>query len=251
MTGLLTVVGLGPGGTAHRTEAAVTAVRQAEVVLGYAPYLDGCADLLGPEQTVVRGRMTEEGLRAAQAVEFAATGRRVALVSSGDAGVYGMATLALSAVAELDPGTRPRVEVLPGVTAALAASAVAGAPLAHDFACLTLSSLLTPWAEVERRLRAVAAADLALALYNPRSNGREWQLDRAREVVLEHRPGATPVALVTDATRAEQRVALTTLDDMDCSSVGMTTTVLIGSSTTRRIGDWLVTPRSALPGSTT
>lgn len=245
MTGLLTVVGLGPGGVEHRTPAAADAVREADVVLGYAAYVDACADLVRPEQTVVRGKMTEESRRAEQAVELASAGQRVALVSSGDAGVYGMATLALSTAAAMDPSVRPEVKVLPGVTAALASSALAGAPLAHDFACLTLSNLLTPWEEVERRLRAIAAADLALALYNPRSAGRPWQLGRACEVLLEHRDPSTPVALVTDATRAGQQVELTTLGGMDCSTVGMTTTVLVGSSTTQRIGDWLVTPRSA------
>ncbi|AHH94829.1 precorrin-3B C(17)-methyltransferase [Kutzneria albida] len=245
MTGLLTVVGLGPGAAEHRTPAAAQAVREAEVVLGYSAYIDACADLLGAGQTVLRGRMTEESRRAEQAVALAAAGHRVALVSSGDAGVYGMATLALSTAAELPVARRPEVRVLPGVTAALASSALVGAPLAHDFACLTLSSLLTPWEEVERRLRAVAAADLALALYNPRSAGRTWQLDRAREVLLEHRGPGTQVALVTDAARPEQHVRLTTLGELDSSVVGMTTTVLVGASATRRLGDWLVTPRAA------
>ena len=245
MTGVLTVVGLGPGGAAHRTPAASESIANAEVVFGYSAYVDSVADVLRPGQTVVPGRMTEEELRAEQAVAAAAEGRRVVLVSSGDAGVYGMATLALSKACAMEQSARPEVIVLPGVTAALAASALVGAPLAHDFACLTLSDLLTPWEEVERRLRAVAAADLAIALYNPRSKGRPWQLDRAREVLLEVRAPETPVALVTDVTRAGERAELTTLINLDCTKVGMTTTVLIGASTTQRLGDWLVTPRSA------
>jgi precorrin-3B C17-methyltransferase len=226
-----------------------TAIADAEAVYGYSAYIDACEDVLRPDQVVVRGRMTEEKLRAEQAVDAAAGGRRVVLVSSGDAGVYGMATLALSNAYEIEEAVRPAVHVLPGVTAALAASALVGAPLAHDFACLTLSDLLTPWEEVERRLRAVAEADLAIALYNPRSKGRPWQLGRAREVLLERRAPETPVALVTDIARDGQRVALTSLADLDCDEVGMTTTVLIGSSTTLRFGDWLVTPRSASPRS--
>lgn len=245
MTGVLTIVGLGPGDARHRTPAATEAIADAEAVYGYSAYIDACADILHADQLVVRGRMTEEKLRAEQAVEAAAGGRRVVLVSSGDAGVYGMATLALSNAYEIEETARPEVRVLPGVTAALAASALVGAPLAHDFACLTLSDLLTPWEEVERRLRAVADADLAIALYNPRSKGRPWQLDRAREVLLERRAPTTPVALVADIARDGQRVELTTLGDLDCDEVGMTTTVLVGSSTTRRFGDWLVTPRSA------
>ncbi|MEV6605537.1 precorrin-3B C(17)-methyltransferase [Kutzneria sp. NPDC051319] len=245
MTGVLTIVGLGPGDARHRTPAATEAIADAEAVYGYSAYIDACDDILRPDQFVVRGQMTEEKLRAEQAVEAAAGGRRVVLVSSGDAGVYGMATLALSNAYEIEESARPEVRVLPGVTAALAASALVGAPLAHDFACLTLSDLLTPWEEVERRLRAVAEADLAIALYNPRSKGRPWQLDRAREVLLERRAPTTPVALVADIARDGQRVELTTLADLDCDKVGMTTTVLIGSSSTRRFGDWLVTPRSA------
>jgi precorrin-3B C17-methyltransferase / cobalt-factor III methyltransferase len=245
MTGVLTVVGLGPGGAAHRTPAAAESIANAEVVFGYSAYVNSVADMLRPDQTVVPGRMTEEDLRAEQAVAAAAEGRRVVLMSSGDAGVYGMATLALSKACALEQSARPEVIVLPGVTAALAASALVGAPLAHDFACLTLSDLLTPWEEVERRLRAVAAADLAIALYNPRSKGRPWQLDRAREVLLELRAPQTPVALVTDVTRSGQRAELTTLVNIDSTKVGMTTTVLIGASTTQRFGDWLVTPRSA------
>ena len=153
MTGVLTIVGLGPGDARHRTPAATEAIADAEAVYGYAAYIDACEDILRADQLVVRGRMTEESLRAEQAVEAAAAGRRVVLVSSGDAGVYGMATLALSNACEIEENARPEVRVLPGVTAALAASALVGAPLAHDFACLTLSDLLTPWDEVERRLR--------------------------------------------------------------------------------------------------
>jgi precorrin-3B C17-methyltransferase len=245
MTGVLTIVGLGPGDARHRTPAATEAIADAEAVYGYSAYIDACDDVLRADQLIVRGRMTEEKLRAEQAVDAAAAGQRVVLMSSGDAGVYGMATLALSKAYEIEENARPEVRVLPGVTAALAASALVGAPLAHDFACLTLSDLLTPWEEVERRLRAVAEADLAIALYNPRSKGRPWQLDRAREVLLECRAPSTPVALVADIARDGQRVELTTIGELDCEKVGMTTTVLVGSSTTQRFGDWLVTPRSA------
>ncbi|RJQ78790.1 precorrin-3B C(17)-methyltransferase [Pseudonocardiaceae bacterium YIM PH 21723] len=242
--GTLTVVGLGPGNTSQRTPAAAQAIAEADVVIGYSSYVDACADLLGAHQTVIRARMTEEAERAEQAVNAAMAEHRVVLVSSGDAGVYGMATLALQKVTELPEDTRPQVKVLPGITAALAASALVGAPLAHDFATLTLSDILNPWHEIERRLRAVAVADLALALYNPRSATRDWQLSRAREVLLEYRPADTPVALVTDAERPDQRIVLTTLSDMDVTLVDMRTIVLVGSSTTVRSGQWLFTPRT-------
>ncbi|MGH3834421.1 MAG: precorrin-3B C(17)-methyltransferase [Pseudonocardiaceae bacterium] len=244
MTGTLTVVGLGPGGPAHRTHAAEDAVRDAQVVIGYGSYLAACADLTGSHQTLVPGAMGAEEQRAAEAVHAAADGARVTLVSSGDAGIYGMASLALTTAAALPAQRRPAVRVVPGVTAAVAAGALLGAPLARDFACISLSDLLAPWDTVEARLRAVAAADLVLALYNPRSAGRPWQLGRALQVLAEHRPGETPVGLVTDAGRDGERVALTTLAELDPSRAGMRTVVIIGSSQTTRIGDWLVTARS-------
>ena len=244
VTGTLTVVGLGPGGPAHRTHAAEDAVRDADVVVGYGPYLAACADLTGPHQTLVPGAMGAEEQRAVDAVHAAADGVRVTLVSSGDAGIYGMAALALTTVAAMPAQRRPAVQVVPGVTAAVAAGALLGAPLARDFACVSLSDLLCPWESVEARLRAVAAADLVLALYNPRSAGRPWQLGRALQVLAEHRRGETPVGLVTDAGRDGERVELTTLAELDPSRTGMRTMIIIGSSGTTRIGDWLVTARS-------
>jgi precorrin-3B C17-methyltransferase len=243
VTGSLIVVGLGPGGPAHRTRAAEDAVRDAEVVLGYRGYLGACTDLTGPHQTLLPGAMGAEEQRAADAVHAAADGARVALVSSGDAGIYGMASLALTIAAALPASRRPVVRVVPGVTAATAAAALLGAPLARDFACLTLSDLLAPWEAVEARLRAVAAADLVLALYNPRSSGRPWQLGRARDVLAEYRPGDTPVGLVTDAGRDGERVQLATLATLDPSSAGMRTVVIVGASGTSRLEDWLVTAR--------
>ena len=244
VTGTLSIIGLGPGGAEHRTRAAEDAVRGAQLVVGYQAYVRACADLTGPHQRVVPSGIGAEQQRAQDAVRAAASGARVALVSSGDAGIYGMASLALTAAAELTPAQRPVVRVVPGITAAVAAAALLGAPLARDFACLTLSDVLAPWEVVEARLRAVAAADLVLALYNPRSRGRPWQLDRAREVLTEYRPGDTPVGLVTDAGRDSEQVGLTTLATLDPTEVGMHTVVIVGSASTNRLGDWLVTARS-------
>jgi precorrin-3B C17-methyltransferase len=240
VTGLLTIVGLGPGGPAHRTRAAEDAVRDAQVVLGYDAYLAACADLTGPHQSVVPSGIGTEQQRAEDAVRAAAGGARVALVSSGDAGIYGMASLALTTAAALPPTGRPSVRVVPGI----AAGALLGAPLARDFACLTLSDLLAPWEAVETRLRAVAAADLVLALYNPRSRGRSWQLHRARDVLAEYRPGNTPVGLVTDAGRDDERVELVTLATLNPARAGMHTVVIVGAAGTSRLGTWLVTARS-------
>jgi cobalt-precorrin 5A hydrolase / cobalt-factor III methyltransferase / precorrin-3B C17-methyltransferase len=238
--GHLRIVGLGPGTPALRTPAAETAVRHAQVVIGYAPYIDACADLLHPHHEVVRSPIGEEVVRAKQALAEAAGGREVALVCSGDPGVYAMASIALELAADA-PGVE--IETVPGVTAALAASAAVGAPLGHDFATISLSDLLTPWEAIEARLRAAAAADFALALYNPRSGRRTWQLDAARRILLEHRAPTTPVAVVTDATRADEHFEITTLAEIDPTIAGMTTCVLVGASTTRVVDGRVVTPR--------
>jgi len=238
--GHLRIVGLGPGTPALRTPAAETAVRHAQVVIGYAPYVDACADLLHPHHEVVRSPIGEEVVRAKQALAEAAGGREVALVCSGDPGVYAMASIALE-LADDAPGVE--IETVPGVTAALAASAAVGAPLGHDFATISLSDLLTPWEAIEARLRAAAAADFALALYNPRSGRRTWQLDAARRILLEHRAPTTPVAVVTDATRADEHFEITTLAEIDPTIAGMTTCVLVGASTTRVVDGRVVTPR--------
>jgi cobalt-precorrin 5A hydrolase/precorrin-3B C17-methyltransferase len=236
--GHLTLVGLGPGGVAHRTAAAERAVRQADVVIGYRAYLDQCADLLQARQSVVASPIGDEVVRAKTALAEAAGGQRVAVVCSGDAGIYGMASIVL----ELADGSVD-VEVVPGVTAALAAAAVLGAPLGHDHAAVSLSDLLTPWDVIERRLQALSEADFVVTLYNPRSRGRSWQLDAARQIFLSHRPATTPVGVVTDAGRPGQTVTLTTLGTLDAGTVGMTTCVVIGSTSTTVVAGRLVTPR--------
>jgi precorrin-3B C17-methyltransferase len=243
MTGTLCIVGLGPGGPAHRTAAAADAIAAADAVVGYARYVDQCADLLCDGQEVVRGRMGEEAERADEALERARAGARVALVSSGDAGVYGMAARTLARAAALPDDERPTVTVVPGVTAALAAGALLGAPLADDWAALSLSDLHVPWERVERRLEAVASAGLALALYNPRSRERKWQLDRALEVLRRHRAAQTAVGLVTDAGRPAQRVERTTLADLDPERVTMRTVVIVAGDSGTVEGPWVVAQR--------
>ena len=240
--GRLTLVGLGPGHPRHRTAAAELAVRRAEVVIGYGPYIDQAADLLPPAAEIVRSPIGDEVVRAKQAVAEAAAGRRVAVVCSGDAGIYAMASLALELAADdID------VDVVPGVTAALAAAAVLGAPLGHDHAVISLSDLLTPWEAIARRLRAAAEADLVVALYNPRSRGRPWQLGAARDILLAHRPADTPVGVVTDAARPGHRATITTLAGLDTDDVGMTSCVIVGASTTRVVNGRMVTPRGYAP----
>jgi cobalt-precorrin 5A hydrolase/precorrin-3B C17-methyltransferase len=181
----------------------------------------------------------------------------VALVCSGDPGIYAMASIAIERAAEVaDPAAVPGnaagpatgtpafdVEVLPGVSAGQAAAALLGAPLGHDHAVISLSDLLTPWAAIEARLAAAGSADLAVVLYNPRSRSRTWQLPAALQVLGRYRPPTTPVGLVTDAHRPGEQVRTATLADLDPAEVGMTTCVIVGSGTTRAVGDHLVTPR--------
>jgi precorrin-3B C17-methyltransferase len=233
----LAIVGLGPGAPEHRTAAAERAVREADVVCGYGPYVDQCADLLDGQE-VVRGRMGEEHERASEALARARHAR-VALVSSGDAGVHGMAarTLALAAGLEL------QVEVVPGVTAALAAAARLGAPLADDWATLSLSDLQLPWTTVQRRLSGVAAAGLALALYNPASRTRSFA--RALDVLLVHRAPDTAVAIATNVARAGETIATATLSTLDVSAVTMHSLVLVAGESGAWAGPWLVGTRGA------
>lgn len=240
--GSVAIVGLGPGASDHRTAAAARAVRHAEVVVGYSAYIALAQDLIGENQKIVRSDLGAEMDRARAALSHAATGRRVALVCSGDAGVYAMASPVLEIASEPEFGEID-VEIVPGVTAALAASALLGAPLGHDYATVSLSDLLTPWEVVESRLEAAAAADFAVVLYNPKSARRDWQLERARQILLAHRSPATPAGVVTDAGRPSQQVVQTTLGDLDAEAVTMTSCVIVGSSSTRMIAGRMVTPR--------
>jgi cobalt-precorrin 5A hydrolase/precorrin-3B C17-methyltransferase len=242
--GDLAVVGLGPGDPSLRTPAAAAAVRHADTVVGYGPYLDLAADLLEPRHAVVRFPIGAEAERCATALGRAARGERVALVCSGDPGVYAMASL----VCELAPAHGdPPVSIVPGVTAALAVAAVLGAPLGHDHAAVSLSDLLTPWAAIERRLEAVARADFVVSLYNPRSQRRKTQLEHALEILARHRPPPTPAAIVSDVGRPGQKVIRTTIDGLDPLDVDMLSLVVVGATSTRWIGDRMVTPRGYAP----
>ena len=238
-SGRVRVVGLGPGAAEHRTPAAVRAVRAADAVVGYGPYVDAVAPLLRPEQLVLRSAMGAEAERAGQACALAAAGWTVALVSSGDPGTFAMASVTLEVAAEAGVD----VEVVPGVTAASAGAAAVGAPLAGPYAALTLSDLLIPWATIEAQLRAAAGAGMALALFNPRSAGRPDHLARARDVLTDVLDPATPVAVVTDATGPGQDVVRTTLAGLDPTVAGMRSIVLVGTADTVAAGDRLVTRR--------
>ena len=237
--GAIAVVGLGPGGARHRTPAAAAAVRAADAVVGYGPYVDAAAPLLRPDQLVVRSTIGAEAARAGDAVALAAAGWRVAVVSSGDPGVFAMASVTLEEAA----ARGVPVEVVPGVTAASASAAAVGAPLAAAHAAVSLSDLLVPWAAVEAQLRAAAGSGMALALFNPRSAGRPDHLARAAAVLAEVLDGATPVAVVSDATGPGERVAVGRLDQLDPAGVGMRSLVLVGTADTAVVGGRVVTRR--------
>jgi precorrin-2 C(20)-methyltransferase len=237
--GKVWLVGLGPGDPRLLTAEARSALHQAEIIIGYEGYLQMLAPLsLQAElQGFPLGAETE---RAVQALELAGAGRRVALVSSGDAGVYGMASLLLESAENRQD---LEVEIVPGVTAATAAAALLGAPLGHDFACVSLSDLLTPWEVIERRLAAAGQSDYVIVLYNPASQRRTWQLPRARDLLLRYRRPETPVGLVEKAYRPGQRVRQTTLGQLTTDAIGMETLLIIGNSHTRLLHGRMITPR--------
>ena len=238
--GRLLVLGLGPGPDAWLTPEVATALGEVEHVYGYGPYVERVPPR--PGLTLHASGNTVELDRAREAFVTAATGAHVAIVSGGDAGVFGMAAAAYE-VADEFPAVG--VEVLPGLTAAQAVAARAGAPLGADYAVLSLSDRLKPWDLVERRLRAAAEADLVLAIYNPASRSRDWQVAAARDVLLEVRGPETVVVVGRDVGRAEESVVVTTLGELDPASVDMKTLLIIGSSATRVTGAGQVwTPRS-------
>ncbi|WP_050624694.1 precorrin-3B C(17)-methyltransferase [Clostridium phoceensis] len=236
---VLYVVGLGPGGSRWMTWEARAALEQAEVLCGYTVYLDLIRGEF-PDKEYFSTPMTQEIERCRAALERARSGRTTALVCSGDAGVYGMA----GPVLELAPQfPEVEIQVVPGVTAALAGAAVLGAPLMHDFAVLSLSDLLTPWEVIRRRLELAAQGDFVLCLYNPSSRRRRDHLRMACDIVLAHRGPETVCGWVRNAGRAQGEHQVLTLGELQEAQVDMFTTVFIGSAATRRIGDRMVTPR--------
>jgi precorrin-3B C17-methyltransferase len=240
--GRVLVVGLGPGDPALLTGQARAVLEAADIVVGYEAYVTQVR-AWRPHGDYRASPIGQERERARTAVALAAAGRTVALVSSGDAGVYGMASLALEELERWDGCSPPGLEVVPGVTALLAAGALLGAPLGMDFAAVSLSDLLVPWPTIARRLDAAAAADFVLALYNPASRERRWQLGEACGILARHRAEDTPVGLVREAYRPGQEVAVVPLSALATQAVDMLTIAIVGNSQTRRVGDRLLTPR--------
>lgn len=242
--GKIMLVGIGPGHYEHMTHRACAAIAEADVVVGYVTYIKLVADLLEGKEVIRKG-MTEELDRAVHALARAREGKKVALISSGDAGVYGMAgpTYEVLFQAGWTPESDVEVEIVPGTSAINACASLVGAPLTHDFCSISLSDLLTPWPAIARRLDAAAAADFVVALYNPKSGRRTQQIVQAQALFLRHRRPDTPVVVVKSAYRRRQNIEFTTLDKMSECDIGMLSTVLIGNSHTFVRDGLMVTPR--------
>ncbi|RJQ19393.1 MAG: precorrin-3B C(17)-methyltransferase [Nitrospiraceae bacterium] len=255
----LYIVGTGPGGIEYITPRAQEAIKESDVIVGYGTYLDLIEELIKNKEVVSTG-MTQEVDRCKKAVELALEGKTVSIISGGDPGIYAMAGLVFELLRT--QSTEPRaqtqnskdlslvtchsslsVEVIPGISALNACAARLGAPLMHDFASISLSDRLTPWEVIEKRLEAAAMADFVIALYNPRSKGRQGHINRAQEIILKYRSPNTPVGIVKGAMRENEDIVITNLQDMPAHDIDMQTTVIIGNSHTFSWGNFLITPR--------
>lgn len=239
--GHLIVAGIGPGSPEDITPAVVQAVKNSDAVIGYKYYFQFIEPYLKPGTECIDTGMKREKARARQAFELAEQGKTVCVISSGDAGIYGMAPLVYEMKRER--ASRVEIEVLPGISAFQKAASLLGAPIGHDFCVLSLSDLMTPWERIEKRIRAAAMADFVTAVYNPKSEGRYWQLYRLKEIFLEERAPKTPVGFVRQAGREEEAVTVATLEEFDPEQVDMFTVVLIGNSQSYRWEGKLITPR--------
>ncbi len=222
------------------TLAASEILTKAEIIIGYKTYLELIPEFLDGKE-VISSEMMKEVDRCRNALEIASTGKQVALVSGGDPGIYAMAGLVFELAKE--GAYACSIEIIPGLAAINSCAARLGAPLMHDFAAVSLSDLLTPWEVIEKRLEAVALADFVTAIYNPRSKRRTEQIVRAREIFLTHRDPKTPVGIVTAATRDNEKIVITTLQEMLEQEIGMQSTVIIGNSQTFTWNDLMITPR--------
>jgi len=243
-SGKIFLVGFGPGSAKTMTYGAREAIEQSDVVIGYSTYIKLVKDLLEGKEVIRKG-MTEEIDRCVEAYDQARLGKTVALISSGDIGVYGMAgpTYEVLLQSGWTPESDIKVEIVPGATALSACSSLVGAPLTHDFCSISLSDLLTPWPKIAKRISAAGESDFVIALYNPKSGRRTQQIVEAQRILLQYRKPETPVAIVKSAYRDLQDIQMTTLDKMSGHKIGMLSTVLIGNSTTFMQEGLMITPR--------
>lgn len=237
---MIYVVGIGPGSKDMMTIEAIKAIENADVIVGYKTYINLIDEFIEDKEVVSNG-MRQEIDRCKKAVEIAKEGKNVAVVSSGDAGIYGMAGLILELTTKEEKEVP--VKVVPGVTASIGAAAILGAPIMHDFCHISLSDLLTPWEVIEKRLKLAAEADFVVCLYNPRSKGRSEHLAKAFEIMREFKDGSIPVGIVKDVGREKEEKFICTFDTMDFERVDMTTMVVIGNKSTFIKDGKMITPR--------
>lgn len=232
----LYVVGIGPGGRQHMTYKAVEVINKSQVIVGYTPYIEYLEDLTHGKEVFSTG-MRGEIERCKKAIEMVKEGKTTAIVSTGDAGLYGMAGPILELVKDIE------VEVIPGVTAGFSAAAELGAPIMHDYASISLSDLLTPWQVILNRVEKAAQADFVLQIYNPRSKGRKDHLEKIIEIISKYREGQTPVGIVKNSGRPGREITITSLDKIDYEKVDMLTVLIIGNSNSYIENGKIITPR--------
>ena len=255
---MLYVVGTGPGNPDYMATRAKDVLKKVDSVAGYSTYIDLIKDLI-KDKKIISTTMTKEVQRVEMAINEALRQKPCALISGGDSGVYAMAGLVFEICKKrniklvrgnsIDAEKASKVEnqiileIVPGIPALAAGAALAGAPLTHDFATISLSDLLTPWEKIEKRLALAAEADFVIVIYNPKSKKRDWQLTKAKELILKHRNKNTPVGIVTGAMRENQKVTITRLDNIDKEDVGMQSILFIGSTASVQYLDFIFTPR--------
>lgn len=240
--GIIRVIGIGPGGMEDMTPRAKKSILNSETIAGYTTYLKLIKDLIADKKIIGTGMMQEVD-RCKMAVSAAKKGETVAVISSGDAGVYAMAGLVLEIVLKLPKEDRPKVEIIPGISAVNAAAAVLGAPLMHDFAIISLSDLLTPWDLIKKRAELAAQGDFVIGLYNPKSKKRVDHITEIQNILLKYKAKDTPVGIVTNATRDEETCVISTLENFTKENINMFSLVIIGNSKTFTKDGFMVTPR--------
>lgn len=240
--GKITVVGIGPGSVEEMTPRVKTAIENADVIVGYKTYLNLISELI-KEKNIIGTGMTGEIERCKLAIQNAVEGQNTVVISSGDAGVYGMAGLVLELLLELPKENRPSVEILSGISSVFTAAAILGAPLMNDFAVISLSDLLTPWEQIEQRINAAAMGDFVIAIYNPKSKKRVQNIENAKNIILKYRDENTPVGIVWNAGRNDEKKVVTTLKNFTDEDISMFSLVIIGNSTTYEKDGYMITPR--------
>ncbi|WP_075343171.1 precorrin-3B C(17)-methyltransferase [Tenacibaculum agarivorans] len=241
---MIKVVGIGPGHQQYMIPMAAEAITKATVIIGYHYYFQFIQHVIDPNAVCIGKELSEEEKRAEIAIEYAQKGENVIVIGSGDASIYAMASIVYQKVAEQQ--LEIPVETVPGISAFITAGSKLGAILGHDFCCISLSDLMTPWTTIEKRIKAAAQGDFVTGLYNPRSKKRYWQLQTLKNIYLEHREASTPVAICKQLGRTEENIQITTLGELNIEDVDMFSVVLIGNSQTFRYRDHLITPRGYL-----